>query len=74
MTPFATVERDASLAGYEVATGVDDGRHMCVLVYYLDDGTTVVGTLATTGEYAERAFRGDGVEVPNPIERYEGDG
>ena len=71
MKPFATVERDTSLKGWEVATGIDDGSHSNVLVYYLDDDITVVGLLSADGDaYVETAYNRDGQTTPNPIVRY----
>ena len=71
MKPVATVERDASLKGWEVAAGIDDGEHSVVVVYYLDDGITVVGLLSADGDaYVENAYNRDGGSVPNPIVRH----
>lgn len=67
--PFAVVERDASIEGWEVATGVDDGTHTNVLIYYLDGGVTVVGLLSDDDTYSETAYDKDGKTVPNPIVR-----
>lgn len=50
---------------------MDNGDHSIVVVYYLDDGTTVVGLLSADGNaYTETAYGRDGDQVPNPIVRY----
>ena len=65
--PFAEVDRDASIKGWEVATGIDNDIHMGVVVYYLDDGTTVMEFETAEGVRGLAYKRGR--EVPNPIVR-----
>jgi len=73
ISPFAVVERDDSVRGWEVATGIDDLNHTCVVVHYLDDGTTVIGLLSADARFlGEIAYDKQGNVVSNPIVRCNG--